>query len=233
MTLSSQKLDSYLLKVPVKDNGEALVDLKLLINKNGPSITLAIGQPVYLRRSVAQALLKAAKHFNNIGYGLKVESTYRSLAEQKIKFKRRYKLLKKQYPKLTKDEIIELAGTYTGAIPVLAAHTAGAAVDVLLIDLKTGDLIDFGVPYPHGGVEAHGDYRGFNKPITQNRQVLRKGMEKFGFVNYPFEYWHFSIGDVCAAYLTGQREAIFAPINFDGKQQQLLDSKLIRRPFGV
>ena len=128
--------------------------------------------------------------------------------------------MKKRYPGKSKTELLLLANTYTAGIPVLASHTAGAAVDVILLDKDTTPL-DFGCPYLYGDVESATEYPGLSKRAKVNRRLLKDGMEKFGLMNYPFEYWHYSNGDVCAAYLTGQKFAKFGPVDYEYDKKKI------------
>ena len=188
-----------------------------------------------MRKSVAISLIETASYFNGHEFILKVESAYRSLDEQKGRFTMRYQSMKTSFPKKTETKLFEMANTYTAGIPILAAHTAGAAVDVTLLD-KRGALLDFGAPYNYGGIESITDYPHLSKTVKENRKILKEGMEKLGFINYPFEYWHYSIGDVCAAYLGGQDTAIFGPVEFDPQSHNLttpIKGKQLREFFNV
>ena len=132
--------------------------------------------------------------------------------------------MKNSFPEKPRSELLKLANTYTAGIPILAAHTGGAAIDVTLLD-KNGKLLDFGVPYPHGDIESITDYPNFSKKVKGNRKILKDGMEKYSFINYPFEYWHYSIGDVCATYLSGKKFAKFGPVNYNFKNERAVFPK--------
>jgi D-alanyl-D-alanine dipeptidase len=212
-----------------------MTGLKDIFFENNVKISFNISSSLlYLRKSVANSLLQAAEYFQLLGYTLRLESAYRTVSHQKQLFQRRYTLIKSEYPDYSHQKLIEMANTYTAGVPILAAHTAGAAVDVLLQNTD-GLLINFGAPYPHGGIESTTDYPKLSKEARQNRQTLKDGMEKFGFINYPFEYWHYSIGDVCAAYLSGQKSSIYMPLDYDpitGKTTVLSEAET-KTPFKI
>ncbi len=208
----SDKFERALLKIGLKESGEELVSLVELKNKSSTLNKDSNG--AFLRKSVADQLMLAADYFFEQGLSLKLESSLRSLEEQQVRFITRYNLVKSAYPQKSREELLKMANTYTAGIPILAAHTAGAAVDVTLLDQK-GTALDFGVPYRHGDIESITDYPHVSKKVKENRKLLKEGMKNFGFVNYPFEYWHYSIGDVCAAHLTGQKYAKFGPVNYN------------------
>lgn len=222
----SKELDKKLLKMPINENHEELIYLPPLFKKNNVHILLNknSGESFYLRKSVAVLLIKAARYFDRLGYTLKLESSFRSLKDQKERFIKRYAEMEKTFPNKGKEELLKLTNIYTAGIPILAAHTAGAGVDVILLN-KLSKTLDFGCPYKHGDIESVSSYANISRRAKENRKILKKGMEKFGFVNYPFEYWHFSIGDVCAAFLTRQKCAKFGPIEYDYKKEKIIQPK--------
>lgn len=210
---SSEVLDKTLLKMPINDCLEGFSNLEALVKQTGVGLVLDAELP-FLRETVAAKLMDAARHLQQQGYTLKVHSAYRSLDLQRQKFISRYENFKKLHPHRNKRELLTLAATYTAGIPVLAAHTAGAAVDVTLLDAKNQPL-DFGVPYRYGGEEANTSYANLPANVVVNRNVLNDALAKHGFTNYPFEYWHYSIGDTFAAYLRGDKSAIYGPVNMN------------------
>lgn len=48
------------------------------------------------------------------------------------------------------------------------------------------------------------------KEAGQYRKIMSAVLEKVGFVNYPFEYWHWSYGDRYWAYHKKETHAIYA-----------------------
>src|SRR3989344_2335697 len=138
----SKDFDKKLLKVPLKEVGENLVYLPTLSKKYKLNIVYVERDKAFLRESIAIQFMKSAEFFNKKGFILKVYSTYRSLDEQKSKFITRYQSMKNSFPEKPRSELLKLANTYTAGIPILAAHTGGAAIDVTLLD-KNGKLLDF------------------------------------------------------------------------------------------
>ena len=153
-------------------------------------------------------------------YILRIEDAYRSLKYQQKKFRSRVREVKQKYPSLPKEKIYLIANTYTAGIPILAAHTAGAAVDVILLD-KNYRQIDLGSSYRELTDGAITNYPDLPTTIKRKRRLLVDIMESEGLMNYPFEYWHFSRGDVGASYLSHAPQAIFGPVNFDPKKQKM------------
>lgn len=231
---SSFELDQYLLKVPLKESKEILVT----VNNNTRGLKLAKTtnpQNWFLRQTVLTKLVIAANKFLNRGYVLYLTDAYRSLDKQKEKFLKHFNGVKKTHPKLSTEKALNLVNTYIAGIPILAAHTAGAAIDVTLIDAN-GKSIDMGCDYLTFGSKAITQCPELTKSQKTNRLILKNTMEECGFTNYPFEYWHYSIGDVCAAYLTGQKYAKYGPVNYNFKTSEMFflkDKKKLYQFFAV
>jgi D-alanyl-D-alanine dipeptidase len=53
---------------------------------------------------------------------------------------------------------------------------------------------------------------GLPTEAAELRRALLEAMTGAGFVNYPYEWWHYSFGDRYWAYVTGAQEAIYGGI---------------------
>ena len=84
------------------------------------------------------------------------------------------------------------------------AHVSGAAIDVTLRDLETGDLADMGSRFDDIVEESHMDH--FERLLAdgeidesdlrlRNRRLLHWALTRRGFLNAPFVYWHFEWGN--------------------------------------
>lgn len=214
--------DKKLLKIPLCESKEELVSLKtLFLRWKLPFIfeknhTLDGAEKcLYLRRSVALKSVEAAKDFYNEGCILKMEDAYRSLEQQRERFLSKMEQIKKEFPQYSSEECQTVANVFIAGIPLLAAHTAGAAIDVSLIDKKTNQPIDFGCTCYDLDKRAISDYPNISEEAKKNRQYLISTMEKHGLINYPFEFWHFSFGDVVETYISKKDCVIYGPLEFD------------------
>jgi D-alanyl-D-alanine dipeptidase len=70
-------------------------------------------------------------------------------------------------------------------------HNRGAAVDLTLCDLTTGEPADMVSGYDEFSPRAFPDYPGGTSLQRWNRELLRRSMEAEGFTVYTFEWWHF------------------------------------------
>ena len=50
----------------------------------------------------------------------------------------------------------------------------------------------------------------------RNRVIINEIFSRHGFLPYPFEFWHYSSGDILAELITNTgRPARYGPVNFD------------------
>lgn len=78
-----------------------------------------------------------------------------------------------------------------GYIARRSRHNMGVAVDLTLIDLRTGSQLEMGTSFDTFSKAAQtASARG---AVAINRQRLVQAMAAEGFVNYEQEWWHYSI----------------------------------------
>lgn len=175
-------------KIVQNDSNQDLVDLESFI----PGIELDIryatknnfvGQPVYslskayARKPVAEALKKVQSNFISLGYSLKIFDAYRPYSIT-VKFYEIYK------------DTTYVASPYSGS-----RHNRGAAIDLTIIDLETGQDVDMGTEYDDFSKKAHPTNKNLSSEVLKNRQLLISIMSKNGFSVYPSEWWHFDYKD--------------------------------------
>jgi len=153
------------------------------------------------RYSAVKALIKA-KRFLPKGYNFKtwdVKRTYNIQAEMVKSFRRRLKLL---HPKLSKTKLEKLVFKFSGglgkSIKRLDTHRKGGSFDLTVIN-KKGEELYMGTDHDDLTKKAATDYFEKKKNLTtlekeakKNRRLLKRVMEKAGFVNYVAEWWHWS-----------------------------------------
>jgi D-alanyl-D-alanine dipeptidase len=71
-------------------------------------------------------------------------------------------------------------------------HNRGSAVDLTLIDVKTGKELTMPTPFDDFTEKASHNYHLLPDSIKTNRTILKSIMEKFGFVCYNPEWWHYN-----------------------------------------
>ncbi len=126
------------------------------------------------------------------GLGLFIFDAYRPLSAVKdfvawaaLPPASEYELERKRihYPHVEKADFTKL-GYIADKV---STHCYGTAVDLTLIDLATKELLDMGTVFDYFGKESHLDA----EVGVENRQKLLRAMEKFNFIPYEFEWWHF------------------------------------------
>tara|TARA_R110002073_G_scaffold69054_6_gene171319 strand:- start:11075 stop:11869 length:795 start_codon:yes stop_codon:yes gene_type:complete len=84
------------------------------------------------------------------------------------------------------------------------AHSTGGAVDLTLRSRSTHQLLDMGSAFDEMTELSHSDAleRMFRDgkidedvPALRHRRLLHWAMQRSGFANYPFEFWHFDWGN--------------------------------------
>jgi zinc D-Ala-D-Ala dipeptidase len=70
-------------------------------------------------------------------------------------------------------------------------HNRGLAVDLTIIDLKTGKELDMGTGYDNFTDTAHQSFMQLPEQVLANRKLLRDMMHTHGFRIFPTEWWHY------------------------------------------
>ncbi|MEO8778093.1 MAG: M15 family metallopeptidase, partial [Rhodanobacter sp.] len=85
-------------------------------------------------------------------------------------------------------------GTYIASV---SGHSRGATTDLTLLqcDARGGHCrpLDMGTHFDYFGVLAHTDAVAITPEQHANRLRLRAAMQREGFVNYPMEWWHYTL----------------------------------------
>ena len=156
---------------------------------------LDLSDKIMVRKSVKDKLNLADSKLKEINsnYQLIVSYGYRALSKQKKYFEEELEKIKDEF--INKDELYEYVHEKI-AVPEVAGHPTGGAVDIIIYDRKNKQELDF-------GSKLH-DFSSdicytFNENISMeaknNRMLLRKIMLSVGFAPYDGEWWHFSYGD--------------------------------------
>ena len=153
-------------------------------------------QPVALLTIEAARALKAvAGEVNAQGYRLKVFDAYRpacavrhfvlwGIEDLDLRMKPYF------YPDLPKQELFK-----QGYIASQSSHSRGSAVDLTLLDMRTGHEVDMGSPFDLFSEVSHPDSRAVTDEQYENRMFLQGAMTRNGFVPIDCEWWHFSLRD--------------------------------------
>lgn len=181
--LKATTFKDYLLTVKANSNKE-LIDLEKFI----PSVVLDIRYATtdnfthekiynlakaYARKPVADALKKAQAEFNLQGLGIKIFDAYRPY-KATVKFYEVY------------HDTTYVASPYRGS-----RHNRGCAIDMTLIDLKTGKELQMPTGYDSFQKAAWPSTPVKDPLIKKNRDLIINVMQKYGFKVNSSEWWHF------------------------------------------
>jgi D-alanyl-D-alanine dipeptidase len=127
----------------------------------------------FLRLPAAKALQKVQNELNERGFGLKIFDAYRPYSVT-VKFW-----------ELIKDE------RYVANPAKGSGHNRGLAVDLTIVDLKTGVELDMGTGFDNFTDTAHHTFTQLSTTVLQNRKLLKDVMQKYGFNLLETEWWHY------------------------------------------
>ena len=207
--------DARIFDIPTKDNEEELIDLhecddKILLEQSSSFSPRTHLMMFWLRSGACSRLILAAQKLPQ-GYCFLIKETIRPASVQKSFFSRSLIEARKRYPSASEVQIIEAASRYT-APPQVAGHPTGGAIDITLASAN-GVELDLGSPYDENEVRSEGrcfsNAENITQQAKQHRAILFKALLEAGFVNYPFEWWHWSYGDKYWAFQTGNLFAIY------------------------
>ncbi|MGC4232240.1 MAG: M15 family metallopeptidase [Niabella sp.] len=128
----------------------------------------------FLRKPAAEALLKVQQELDKEGLGIKIFDAYRPYA------------VSKKFWKLVQDE------RYVAHPARGSNHNRGTAVDLTLIDLKTGKELNMGTGFDNFTDSAHHSFKHLPPEILANRNRLRMAMNRYGFTELETEWWHYT-----------------------------------------
>jgi D-alanyl-D-alanine dipeptidase len=150
------------------------VDIRYATNNN--FLGIAVYPPnakTYLRLPAAIALKKVQEELNKKGLGLKIYDAYRP-----------YSVTVKFWEKVKDSNYV--SSPWQGS-----RHNRGCAVDLTLINKKTGKELEMPTQLDDFSAKAHPDYKNISDIVKANRTLLFNVMAKYGFRKFPTEWWHF------------------------------------------
>lgn len=127
----------------------------------------------WLRAPAAAALAGVQQDLAAEGVGLKVFDGYRPYSVTRMMWE----------PYKDPDYVADPAKG--------SRHNRGAAVDLTLVDLESGEELEMPTSYDDFTPRAHHDFEDLSPAALQNRALLRSVMERHGFEALRSEWWHY------------------------------------------
>lgn len=129
----------------------------------------------FLQLPAAQALVRVHQALKPLGLGLLIYDAYRPW------------FVTKMFWEATPKELSNFVANPARG----SRHNRGCAVDLSLFDLKTGEPVSMVSDYDEFTPRAHALYPGGSSRQRYYRDLLRRFMEREGFLVYEDEWWHF------------------------------------------
>ena len=149
------------------------LDIRYATTNNFMKTTLYPVAKAYLRTPAATALANVQRELAPRGIGIKVFDAYRP-----------YRVTEQMWEPIKNPDYV--ADPSKGS-----RHNRGAAVDLTLIDLKTGEELAMPTPYDDFTPRAAHEFADLPEDALRNRALLREVMTRHGFEPLPSEWWHY------------------------------------------
>lgn len=205
-----------LFPVSVTECGEEMVDVETFGLENGlaySALEASTGDKLFLRQSVCERLVQVREALEILRPGSRLMLTYayRSMAIQVSRFN----AMRKELGFGTRSDAEALERTHHFiAVPEIAGHPTGGAIDLLIAD-KEGKTLDFGTAM-HGLERNSYIFSPFISQEAKNNRLLLRGlMLGAGFAPYDGEWWHFSYGDREWAAFYDLQDAFYTQLDED------------------
>jgi D-alanyl-D-alanine dipeptidase len=148
---------------------DAIVDMRYTGGNNIAHKPISAESNPRLTATTAKRLQKAANDFRDQGLRLVIWDAFRPLAVQ-----RQLLLLMHDERYIRKD----------------SNHCLGKAVDITLAKID-GTHLDMGTDHDDFTHRAHVKTTDLNPEQVHNRDILAAVMQRHGFTQWPYEWWHF------------------------------------------
>ena len=156
-----------------KEIPSVVLDIRYATKNNFMKQVMYKQARAFARKPVVMQLKKIQAFLKEKGYGLKIFDAYRPYAIT-IAF----------YEKASDKNFV--------ASPAKGSkHNRGCAVDLTIIDLKTGKDVPMPTPYDSFAPEAAPHFENLPQAIIKNRDFLIATMQANGFKVIYNEWWHF------------------------------------------
>ncbi len=172
------------------------------------------GTNILVRRTLANKLAKVNKRIKEeYNYTLKIVYGYRSPEVQADYFNKQRAVLADANRNMSDVALDRLTHNFV-AMPEIAGHPVGGAVDLTMVD-------DDGVDCDMGtGIADYSDterIQTFSNKVTpaqkRDRMILLEAMTSEGFAPFFGEWWHISYGDREWAAFYDKKSALYGPVD--------------------
>lgn len=150
-----------------------VLDIRYATKHNFMNQVMYPSAKAFARKPVVEQLKKIQAELKKKGYGLKIYDAFRP-----------YAITLAFYQKASDKAFV--AHPKSGS-----RHNRGCAVDLTIIDLKTGKDVPMPTPYDSFSKAAAANYPDLPPAIKKNRDLLIGSMRRHGFQVMYNEWWHY------------------------------------------
>jgi zinc D-Ala-D-Ala dipeptidase len=201
------------LPYPVAECGEPMVSLREAAEVAQVTVQFSerphvngLPRLYYLRDGQIPGFIGAAAEMNERGWILRVEDGYRTPEMQKYL-----------------GRTPQVFDALVASVPKFGTHMSGSAIDISVMHLDDPTReVDRGAPYLEMSALTPMGTPFVSDAARRNRRDITALMRRHGFVDYPWEFWHYSSGDAYEQVLlkTG-RPAIYGAVQWDPQTNQV------------
>ena len=155
------------------------LDIRYAQSNNFLSTPVYTQARAFMQRPAAEALQRAMKKLQPLGYGLLIHDAYRPWYVTKIFW----------------DATPPADHNFVADPQKGSKHNRGCAVDLTLYDLATGQAIEMPGLYDEMSPRSFPNFPGGTSLQRWHRDLLRKAIESEGFTVDGNEWWHFDYKD--------------------------------------
>ena len=232
---------------PVEECGEPMIslrqavkDARLTVKFSDSKIAQKHDRVFYLREGLIKKILAVAKDMNNRGWFLQVEDCYRSRAMQRDVGLQKHifdfilqKVIWENNGEIPSPELMFRRFTaFIATAPKIGTHLSGSAIDISVYQASNLSELDRGGPYLEMSELTFMNTPFISESAAKNRREIQNIMKKYGFMAYPYEFWHFSQGDAYSEHLLESGNvARYGAVSFDPSSGKVTPINNPEKPF--
>jgi D-alanyl-D-alanine dipeptidase len=230
MERSHELLDS-MAAYEVRESGEGMDPIREAADADGVEILFSetkiagrLDRIFYIRKGLMPDLMAIAREMNERGWILKIEESFRT-REMQTELGRApavFDMIVRScwWECGGKTPPLDLLGRRATCLianyPNRGTHMMGAAVDISVFRRDDGSEVWRGKPYLEMSEYTPMECPFIGDQELRNRHEITEVMERYGFIHYPGEFWHYNKGDAAYQLLTKTGlPATYGPIHWD------------------
>jgi len=198
------------MRIPVVECGEPAVPLEPAMHDAGVRMDFSrsrladrFDRIFRMREGLVPLLVHVGRAFNNRGWALRIEDGFRSRAMQQA-----LSMRSAVFETIIRKVLWETDGHWpddafvfrrmsvlVATAPKIGTHMSASAVDVSVVRLDDGGEVDRGGPYLEMSERTPMASPFVTETAQANRKAITALFHEHGFVEYPYEFWHYNAGD--------------------------------------